>query len=180
MSSDRKDKNLLIWDYSRLCVLGIYGGLENLLEKLPELCRKHPLEFSPIKKELYRDFLAAFHSKPPIDITITRGNRGDALIVSYSLDKDKSLDVIDGIMQASGFVSEKADAQFIKMIENEIWCVETITYKQCSKISEMSNASFDSVFGAVRYANFLKKYMGLSENMSMKKAAERFGLRLSQ
>ena len=168
--------NFAIWEYERLSVVGARGKLEEPLYTASRLYH-FGLEFAPVQKQPKRDFLAGFCFLPaPIDVTLVRTEEKDASIVTYSLDKDESVELIDRLSERLGFYPCSPDDGFTNMIGSEIAVVETITYDQCQKISRMLGVDLEKAFGAVRYTNFLNNYRGLSPVEAMAKAAETFGL----
>jgi hypothetical protein len=172
------DGKFVIWRYDRLRVLGILGILERQLDELEELFKDKSqiFEFAPVKKELGRDFLAAFYLDPPIDFTVVRNLSGESSIVTYSLDEDKSREIIDSFVERSGFIPRKPDPDFVETIETEFFYLERITYENCLGASVAENIDLERIFGAVRYANFLYSYRKIPFPDSRKKAHEKFGL----
>lgn len=171
------EDKLVIWNYKQLYVLGIEGLLENELEELSEIY-KGLIEFSPVRWEpkYKRDFLAGFSLKPPVDITLSRAMDGKASIVTYSLNREKSGEIITDIVNNSGFEIYKPAEDFIKTIEMEIALFETKSYGICEAISRKLNEDLEKVVGAIRYSNFLHRYKGFSEAESIKASFEIFKL----
>jgi len=172
------ENNLVIWEYEKLAVLGVYGRLDKPLEEIIELYNDSQLEFGRVKKEPNRDFLAAFYFEPPIDVTLVKTEGNEGSIVTYSLDRGESKKLIDKMVEISGLIIHKPEMDFIETIENEVRYIETLTYEKCRQIPEYLNADLERIFGAVHYANFLNKYKGFSQEDSMKMAADRFSVKL--
>lgn len=171
------EDKFVVWEYERLCILGLIGRLETPLERLNEY--ELNIEFAPVKKEFAngrtRDFLAGFCFDPLVDVTIVK-TQNDSSIVTYSLDKKRSKKLVDELVQKSGFIPYEPEENFIEVIEYDIELLETETYEICKKISQLANMSFENTFGMIRYANFLHRYKGFSMHDSLEEASKKFNL----
>jgi len=170
------EDKIVTWEYEQFCSHGILGRLEMELEELSRLYSYSTIEFAPVKKEVGRDFLAAFCFKPIVDFTLVRTRDGEASIVTYSLNKNGSKQLMKDIVNKSQFSVYEPDQEFIRTIEGEIKLLETQTYNSCKLIAGMLKEDLEKVVGAVRYSNFLNRYKGFSEPESMRVAIEKFKL----
>ncbi|MGC8812173.1 MAG: hypothetical protein ACP5O8_01125 [Candidatus Aenigmatarchaeota archaeon] len=168
------EDKIVVWKYEELYVLGVEGELRMGLEELRELYKNTPVEFAPVKNEYIRDFLAAFLFEPPIDVTIARALDGEASIVTYSLDKDRSKQLVGDIVNKSQFSLYYPREAFIRTIEGGM-LFEILTYKLCKRIANELKESLEKVVGAVRYSNFLS-YKGFSESEAIMVACKKFRL----
>ena len=160
--------------YYRLQVIGIEGKLGIPLEKVSELCNGLNLEFAPVKKEVEGDFLAAFCFKPVIDIALDKIGDNSS-IVTYSLDENASEKIRDEIIKNIGLVPSAFDTSLIETITHELE-FEKKTYDYCRVIATTLATDMDSIFGMVRYTNFLQRYKGLSKEESAEKVVAKFNL----
>jgi hypothetical protein len=167
---------IVTWEYEQFCSHGIVGRLDMELEELNKLYSDNTIEFAPVKKEVGRDFLAAFCFEPAVDVTLVRAWNGEASIVTYSLNKNGSKQLMKDIVNKSQFSVYEPDQDFIRTIEGEIKLLETQNYNLCKLIAEMLNEDLEKVVGAVRYSNFISRYKGFSEPKSMRVAIEKFKL----
>lgn len=133
------------------------------------------LEFAPLSRHHDRDFLAGMVFQQPVDVTIVRCPDYQASVVTYSLDAEKSAELLSEIIRRYGFDVCKPSEEFIANIGEES-VVEIVTYERAKKVSTHLGVALDEVWGAIRYANHLKNYHGFAEERSMKAAFERFGL----
>lgn len=114
-----KDK-LVFFEYERLYVIGALGRLEKLLGDIESLYSNESLEFAPVKQEANRDFLAAFNFRPVVDVTFVRCPSSESSIVSYSLSKNKSIELINDLIKKIGFATEFPRDDFTDTIKREI------------------------------------------------------------
>ena len=173
---------LFAWEYARLAVLGTVGMLERSLQSIEELyadkTKKQQIVFAPVQRQLGRDFLAAFHFEPAIDVTIVRTPEREASVVTYSLDKEVSKKFLVDFVQRTGFVPYiSLPRNFVEMTKSELILIEKSNYNMCTACAELLNVNDDKMFGAMRYANFLHMYNGVSFPESKRMAFRRFGLR---
>ncbi len=168
------DGNFVIWEYEKLCVLGLLM-YPSSLEKIAQLRQGSSLEFAPVRKEEGREFLAGISFDPAADITIAQ-YLFESSLVMYSIDKERSRVFAEDLGKKCGFLSFPPDKRFIKTLEREIEMVEMRTYDMCSSISRAIHKKLENVFGAIRYMNFLKMYQGLSDSESRKKASQKFDI----
>ncbi len=168
------DRNFVIWEYEKLCVLGLLMYPPSL-EKITQLRQEMSLEFAPVRKEEGREFLAGISFNPVADITIAQYLIESSLVI-YSVDKERSRVFAEDLGKRYGFISFPPDQPFIKTLEREIEMVEMRTYDLCVSISQSIHKKLEDVFGAVRYVNFLERYRGLSGSESRKKASQRFNI----
>lgn len=176
------EKELLVWSYDRLRVLGLQGTLRRGLDEIERLYSDDEnFEFAPVKIEPKRYFLAAFHFSPPIDITVTKAlpdsyNPDDTAIVLFSLDEPKSREILKEFIKRSGFLPNRLDVNFLMGLETELSILETSTYDGCVLLENRLKVDLDSIFGAVRYSNFLHRYKGKTDYEGKKIAVAKFGL----
>ena len=171
------NNGLVLWQYEDMHVLGIQGTMDILLDNIKELCKDYALEFGNVRREAHRDFLAAFCFETPIDITFARAHDGEASILTYSTDKDKSMELIYGLAEKSRLkVYDKPTHDFIDVISGKLGAINVRTYEQCKLASRLIDQNISNVFGTVYYANFLNRYKGFSHEESLRLAGKKFSL----
>src|SRR5438309_483127 len=119
--------------YDNLVILGVEGRLTRGLESIQSLYldKSQEFEFAPVKKERDRDFLAAFYINPPVDLTIAQYPSTEASIVTFSLSKEKSKELIEDVVKKSDFLPVKPDLSFIELLENEMLNLQGSSYELC-------------------------------------------------
>jgi len=161
--------------YDSLIILGVRGRLNKSLESIhPMYSDKKEFEFAPVKKEQNRDFLATFNADPPVDLTIDLYPTSESSIVTFSLNKEKSKELIEDLVNKSGFAPVKPDLSFIEQVD-EMFYLQRSSYEACLFLSKRMKTNLEKVFGATWYANFLS-YKGLSTEECMQFATKKYGI----
>ncbi|MCH7568811.1 MAG: hypothetical protein IIA87_05305 [Nanoarchaeota archaeon] len=173
------DGNMVRWDYEQLCIFGVVGILERPLSDIGILYDTNAWEVAPVRPEpnFNRDFLASFHFRPPVDLTVDKSyGSNNASIVSFSLDRKRSRALVSELMEKSGFQARSPDPAFIRDIETG-HLPELSSYDCAVDIAQHLKKPLEKVFGAIHYMNFLGRYRGLPNEEQLKRANERFGIR---
>ena len=168
-------ENIAEWSYDKLHVLGLIGNCVSPLENLSKHFKHEQFEFAPVKNERNRDFLAGFHFKPAVDITVVRAN-GESSIVNFSLNREKSRDIADRLSKSMGLIIKKPYRDFILDIEG-IMDIEVEAYHRYDRIASIFKVDIDKAFGVVRYSNFLQRYKNYNEEDSMRYACQMFDVK---
>jgi hypothetical protein len=170
-----KGEEFFEFQYNKLSIRCVQGRLDKSLEELAELYVNDPIEFAPVRQEVGRYFLAGIYFEPPADVTVDKLFDGETTIVVYSLNHDRCVEVVNNIMERSGFSAFKPEQSFIDDIKGEMM-LEMHIYHSAEQIAEIAEVSFEKAWGAVRYSNFLRHYKGYSETDSIREAMKRFGI----
>ncbi|MEM7813475.1 MAG: hypothetical protein QW548_01070 [Candidatus Aenigmatarchaeota archaeon] len=172
------ERHVIALEYGKLCALGACGRLQMPLDDVEGLYADGQLEFAPVKPEHGKDFLAAFHLYPPVDITAVRMADGKASIAAYSLDKPKSLLLVEGFVEKTGFELRKPSPDFTKALLDELKALELADYAHGGCVARSMAQGIERAFGACRYANFLHRYKGVALDEAMRRGAEKYGTKL--
>jgi len=167
--------NFFVYKVGQLYLRSAEGRLERSLHELGPLYRGGPIEFALVKEDPEGSLLAGFCFEPTVDFTISRDLDYSASIVAYSFDGNVLKNVIDDIVQKSGFVPDSPSQGFIEGMREDL-SIEMKALASSGKLSRESEIDMETVWSVLRYANFLRTQKDYSALESMAKAARRFGL----
>ncbi len=156
-------------------VMGIVAG--KLVDLVPLIRKKYPsMEMAPVQAQpqYRRDFLAMFIDEPPRDITMVQADIKTS-IVGFGLDRKVMMGTMNGIAKAIRFAPISLDDRTRKSWEMDFER-EKEAYVLDEIISQKVKRPVEQVYGAMRYANLLRSYMGKSEEEAQRIACQRFEL----
>ena len=130
------EDEFIVWNYKRLNILGLSGNYKNNLDYLARVCSDCPIEFAPVIHEEEGEFLEGFYFNPSIDISIIKSRNMELSIVTYSLDKEKSKEIVRDIFRKTGVmgVAPSYEQELIDFMNNRIYA-EEVVYNLCEAIS---------------------------------------------
>ena len=163
--------------YDQEYIRGVMGGMDKTLRETVKEFDKKDVEFSEVRAEPGREFLAGSVIEPYVDLTLVRLANGESSLLLYSLNADKAREISEHISTEFCFRPRAITNSFVETSVAECR-IEELTYNQAGEIAQMLSIDITMAWAAVRYSNFLAQYRGVSPDQSLKQSAEKFGLKI--
>ena len=164
--------NVVVWKHEELYVLGVFGRMRDYLERINFESTKN-VEYSKVKSETNRDFLAGFHFNPGIDLTVVRRENAESSVVVVGLQKDKSKALLEEVVENIHLVPYAPPSDFLPVSDPDA-LARILLYQNIGIVVKKLGCSLESAFGIASYGNFLNRYKGCSEEESLDRAVKKF------
>ena len=169
----------LIWKFESLRIHDLTGTIPVKLTKLEDKIKACGLEWAPpttirTHKDMRQEDIVLYHITPPFSIEVLRADNRDAVIRAYSLENNKTEEVLDNLIGCSGFKSLKEAGG---AINEEVLFWETDTYLRMKSTAEMNQTSLEQEWGYVRYLTFLEENLKFPRSHAIEIAKRAYSLR---
>lgn len=170
------DGNYIVWAHDIYSVTAIEGTIVRPLEGLLQSSDKVEFGRSRIEpRENNREFLAGWHYKPPLDITLTSYPDGNASISVVALDKELGRATVEELV-AKTQLFPRAPRREFQISINQQGMVELETLKFVKNASDATERPLADWWGFVHYLHFLTSYRGVSHDDATDRGCTLYGI----